>query len=183
METAGGITFYGLQLSVTSLGGDPYLTFVLAALVELPAVIVCYVAIRWCRRRPTLLAVYGGVALSTLALCLLPLEWTLPRQLCGIGGKMLASVSLTLVWIFAAEVFPTLYRTLGVSACFIGTRVGASTAPLLLELRTYLSDSVPMGTFVGFAGLASMLMLLLPETFRVVLPDTIRESKELGNSR
>lgn len=182
-STAGGLTFYGLQLSVTSLGGDPYLTFVLAALVELPAVIVCYAAIRWCRRRPTLLAVYGGVALSTLTVCLLPLEWTLPRQLCGIGGKMLASVSLTLVWIFAAEVFPTLYRTLGVGACFIGTRVGSSTVPLLLELRTYLSDSVPMGTLVGFAALASVLMLLLPETFRVILPDTIRESKELGNSR
>ncbi|XP_037581795.1 organic cation transporter protein-like isoform X2 [Dermacentor silvarum] len=182
-STAGGITFYGLQLSVTSLGGDPYLTFVLAALVELPAVLVCYMAIRWCRRRPTMLAVYGGVTLSTLAVCLLPLEWALPRQVCGIAGKMLASVSLTLVWIFAAEVFPTLYRTLGVSACFVGTRVGSSTAPLLLELRTYLSDSVPMGILVGFAALASILMLLLPETFRVTLPDTIRESKELGNSR
>lgn len=58
---------------------------------------------------------------------------------------MLASVALTLVWIFAAEVFPTLYRTLGVSACFIGTRVGASTAPLLLELvmKQFCSNNLP----------------------------------------
>ncbi|XP_049523796.1 solute carrier family 22 member 15-like [Dermacentor silvarum] len=103
--------------------------------------------------------------------------------MCAIGGKMLASASLTLVWIFAAEVFPTLYRTVGVSTCLVGTRVGSSTAPFLLELRTYLSDSIPMITLAAAAVFASSLMLLLPETLRVTLPDTIRESKQLGNSR
>ncbi|KAL1473867.1 hypothetical protein MTO96_038408 [Rhipicephalus appendiculatus] len=182
-SATGGITFYGLQLSVTSLGGDPYLTFVLAALVEIPAVLVCYAAVRWFPRRPTMLAVYAGTALCTIAVCLLSLDWVVLRQVCGIAGKMLASVSLALLWIFAAEIFPTVFRTFGVSACLVGTRIGASTAPLLLELRTYVSNSVPMGILVGFATLASVLMLLLPETFRVALPDTILESVRLGNSK
>ncbi|XP_075728266.1 organic cation transporter protein isoform X2 [Rhipicephalus microplus] len=182
-SVTGGITFYGLQLSVTSLGGDPYLTFVLAALVEIPAVLVCYTAVRWFPRRPTMLAVYAGTALCTFAVCLLSLDWVVLRQICGIAGKMLASVSLALLWIFAAEIFPTVFRTFGVSACLVGTRIGSSTAPLLLELRTYASYSLPMAILVGFATLASMLMLLLPETFRVALPDTIHESVHLGNSK
>ncbi|KAH7950039.1 hypothetical protein HPB49_018933 [Dermacentor silvarum] len=180
---ASGMIFYGLQLSVTNLGGDPYLTFVLAAVAEFPVCVICYVAIRWCRRRWTMLAVYGIAGVCAIGVAVLPPAWVVPRQMCAIGGKMLASASLTLVWIFAAEVFPTLYRTVGVSACLVGTRVGSSTAPFLLELRTYLSDSIPMITLATAAVLASSLMLLLPETLRVTLPDTIRESKQLGNSR
>ncbi|XP_050032758.1 organic cation transporter protein-like [Dermacentor andersoni] len=182
-SAASGMIFYGLQLSVTNLGGDPYLTFVLAAVAELPVVVICYAAIRWCRRRWTMLAVYGIAGACAISVAVLPPEWVVPRQMCAIGGKMLASASLTLVWIFAAEVFPTLYRTVGVSACLVGTRVGSSTAPFLLELRTYLTDSIPMATLAAISVLASSLMLLLPETLRVALPDTIRESKQLGNSR
>ncbi|KAK8759669.1 hypothetical protein V5799_002701 [Amblyomma americanum] len=53
----------------------------------------------------------------------------------------------------------------------------------LVQERTYLTDSVPMGVLAGIACLASLLMFVLPETFRVTLPDTIRESKQLGKSR
>nr|XP_037286204.1 organic cation transporter protein-like [Rhipicephalus microplus] len=182
-SAASGMIFYGLQLSVTNLGGDPYLTFVIAAVAELPVAVICYAAIRWCRRRWTILAVYGVTGVCAFAVAVLPPVWVVPRQMFAIVGKMLASASLTLIWIYAAEVFPTLYRTVGVSACLIGTRVGSSTAPFLLELRNYLSDSVPMGTLAAVSALSSALMLLLPETLRVTLPDTIRESKQLGNSR
>ncbi|KAL1474744.1 hypothetical protein MTO96_037761 [Rhipicephalus appendiculatus] len=182
-SAASGMIFYGLQLSVTNLGGDPYLTFVIAAAAEFPVAVICYVAIRWCRRRWITLAAYGVTGACAFAVAVLPPVWVAPRQLFAIVGKMLASASLTLIWIYAAEVFPTLYRTVGVSACLIGTRVGSSTAPFLLELRTYLTDSVPMGTLAGVSAISSALMLLLPETLRVTLPDTIRESKQLGDSR
>uniref|UniRef100_A0A1E1X5V1 Putative organic cation/carnitine transporter n=1 Tax=Amblyomma aureolatum TaxID=187763 RepID=A0A1E1X5V1_9ACAR len=181
-SAASGMIFYGLQLSVTNLGGDPYLTFVIAAAAEFPVAIICYTAIRWCRRKPTMVSVYATTAACALGVSLLAPELVAPRQVFAIVGKMLASASLTLIWIYAAEVFPTLYRTVGVSACLIGTRIGSSTAPFLLELRTYLTDSVPMGVLTGIACLACLLMFVLPETLRVTLPDTIRESKQLGKS-
>lgn len=182
-SAASGFLFYGLQLSVTNLGGDPYLTFVIAAVAELPVAAFCYVAVRWCRRRSTMLAVFCVTGACAFAVAVLPPAWVAPRQVCAIGGKMLSSAALTIGWIYAAEVFPTLYRTVGISACLIGTRVGSSMAPFLLELRTYLTDAVPMGTLAGVAALGSALMLLLPETLRVSLPDTIRESKQLGDSK
>lgn len=181
-SAASGMVFYGYQLSVTNLGGDPYLTFVIAAVAELPVAIICYTAIRWCRRKPTMGSVYAITAACALGVSLLAPELVAPRQVFAIVGKMLASGSLTLIWIFAAEVFPTLYRTVGVSACLIGTRIGSSTAPFLLELRTYHTDSLPMGVLTGIACLASLLMFVLPETFRVTLPDTIHESKQLGKT-
>ncbi|KAK8759668.1 hypothetical protein V5799_002700 [Amblyomma americanum] len=182
-SAAGGMIFYGLQLSVTNLGGDPYLTFVIAAAAEFPVAVICYAAVRWCRRRPIVVLVYAVTGACALGVSLLPPAWVVPRQACAITGKMLGSVSLSMGWIFAAEVFPTLYRSVGVSACFVGTRVGSSVVPFLLEMKAYLSDSVTMGTLAGIALLAAGLVLLLPETYRVTLPDTIRESKQLGNSR
>ncbi|XP_040063335.1 organic cation transporter protein [Ixodes scapularis] len=181
-----GAVFYGLQFSVTSLGGDPYINFVLAAAAELPVCLLCYSSVRWCRRRRTMLAMFGVAGLCSVAVGLLifagsTVAWL--RQCLGIVGKLVASASLTVIWMFAAEVFPTVLRTVGVGACLVGTRVGAALAPFIVELKSYTSEVVPPIILGGLFFLSAILILLLPETFRVALPDTLHETEGLTKSR
>ncbi|CAN8002628.1 unnamed protein product [Ixodes hexagonus] len=181
-----GAVFYGLQFSVTSLGGDPYVNFLLAAVAELPVCLLCYGTVRWCRRRHTMLAIFGigGVCSATVGLLVFAgpeVAWL--RQCLGIGGKLLASTALTVTWMFAAEVFPTVLRTVGVGACLIGTRVGGALAPFIIELRLYTNEAVPLVILGGLFFLSAILVLLLPETFRVALPDTIHETEGLTRSK
>ncbi|KAG0412622.1 hypothetical protein HPB47_010214 [Ixodes persulcatus] len=169
-----GAVFYGLQFSVTSLGGNPYINFLLAAAAEFPVCLLCYCTVRWCRRRLTMLVIFavGGacsVAIGLLVFAGPQLAWL--RQCLGIGGKVLASAALTVVWMFAAEVFPTVLRTVGVGACLVGTR------------RNYTNEAVPLIILGGFFFLSAILVLLLPETFRVALPDTLHETEGLTKYR
>ncbi|CAN8007721.1 unnamed protein product [Ixodes pacificus] len=186
ISTACGAVFYGLQFSVTSLGGDPYLNFLLAAAAEFPVCLLCYCTVRWCRRRQTMLVTFalGGACSIAVGLLIFAGSNTVwLRQCLGIGGKLLASASLSLIWMFAAEVFPTVVRTVGVSACLMGTSVGSALVPFVIELRNYTNEAVPLSILGGLFLLSAVLVLLLPETFRVALPDTIRETVELTRSR
>lgn len=178
-----GAVYYGIQLSMTNLGGDPYVGFLLSAVGEVSAVVLCYSTVRWFRRRRAVPALYAGAALCSLGLGLIPRSLTWLRQADGFVGKILSGAVFTVTWLYAAEVFPTVMRTVGVGACLMGIRVGSALVPFLLETRRYAHESVPMTVLAAMYALAAALVLLLPETFHVALPDTLRETLDLKKSK
>ncbi|KAH6942817.1 hypothetical protein HPB50_010764 [Hyalomma asiaticum] len=139
-----GAVYYGILLSMTSLGGDPYVGFLLSGLGEVVAVLLCYGTVRWFRRRRAVPATYAGVALCSLGLGLIPRSMTWLRQVDGLVGKTLSGSAFTVTWLYAAEVFPTVLRTVGVGACLMSIRVGSAIAPFLLDMGRYTHESVPM---------------------------------------
>mgnify|MGYP002716911951 CR=1 FL=1 len=52
----------------------------------------------------------------------------------AILGKMSISGSFSLVYVYAAEMFPTILRITGLGMCSFCARFGAMTAPYLLQL-------------------------------------------------
>ena len=58
------LVYYGLSLSTSDLGSDPYVAFFLSGLVEVPAYIWVTFGIEWLGRKPNLAAllIIGGVA-------------------------------------------------------------------------------------------------------------------------
>uniref|UniRef100_A0A023GNC3 Putative synaptic vesicle transporter svop n=1 Tax=Amblyomma triste TaxID=251400 RepID=A0A023GNC3_AMBTT len=178
-----GAVFYGIQLSLTSIGGDPYVSFLLGGLGDLLGVLVCYCTVRWFRRRRATPVVYGGTAICCLGLAFIPRSLVWLRRADGIVGQAVSTTAFTLSWIYAAEVFPTVLRTMGVGVCLMAIRVGSALVPFLLETKRYTHESVPMVALATIYTLAALLVLLLPETFRVALPDTLRETMELSKSK
>ncbi|KAL1443528.1 hypothetical protein MTO96_007436 [Rhipicephalus appendiculatus] len=166
-----GAAFYGIQLSMTSLGGDPYVGFLLSGVGECAAVVLCYSTVRWFPRRMAVPAMYAGVALCSLGLGFIPRSLTWLRQVDGLVGKTLSGSAFTVTWLYAAEVFPTVLRTVGVGACLMSIR------------RRYTHESVPMAVLAAMYALAAVLVLLLPETFQVALPDTLRETLDLKKAK
>ncbi|KAL3238859.1 hypothetical protein MRX96_021883 [Rhipicephalus microplus] len=149
-----GAAFYGIQLSMTRLGGNPYVGFLLRMAVP---------------------AMYAGVALCTLGLGFIPRSLTWLRQVDGLVGKTLSGAAFTATWLYAAEVFPTVLRTVGVGACLMSIRVGSALVPLLLETRRYTNESVPMVALAAMYALAALLVLLLPETVELITAPTTPE--------
>ncbi|PIK54706.1 putative organic cation transporter protein-like [Apostichopus japonicus] len=174
------MVYYGLSLSTSDLGGNIYISFFISGAVEVPAYLLCIPAIesplgrRYSTSAFQLLA--GVACLITIVIPIGPWKTTV-----AMIGKFGVSASFALVYIYAAEVFPTPLRSVGVGICSTSSRIGGILSPLILLLDE-VWEPLPLIIFGLSAILGGSLVLLLPETRGKDLPETIEEG-ELFNSR
>ncbi|XP_071956471.1 organic cation transporter protein-like [Antedon mediterranea] len=172
--------YYGLSLSTSTLGVNDYIAFWISGIVEIPACLLCMFVVDKFGRRWSLCytMLIGGVA------CILTI-WT-PTGLWKITTAMIGKFSVTfafaLIYLFAAEIFPTPVRVIGVGASSISAIVGGIIAPLLLELSV-LWEPLHLLCFGSLSITAGIFTLILPETNGKQLPETLEEGENFGNSK
>nr|XP_055029183.1 solute carrier family 22 member 7-like [Misgurnus anguillicaudatus] len=161
-------TYYGISLNITGFGLGPFLTHFIYAAIEFPAKILTYFCLDKVGRR---LCQAGSLILT--GLCILiniitPAEYWVFRTVIAVLGKGLSEVSFTTVFLYTAELYPTVLRQNGLGYTSFLARLGASVAPLIMLL-----DNIPEMIFCSFAIFAGVIALLLPETTNKRLPETI----------
>ncbi|XP_060697833.1 solute carrier family 22 member 15 [Hemiscyllium ocellatum] len=177
------LVYYGLTLNAGDLKGNRYLNIALYGLVEVPAFPLClyFIDKSWSGRRKTMTAflLFAGLAcISTMFL---------PRHLAGFDmgfllnvtslalcGKLAVSAAFNIVYVFTAELYPTVIRNAGLGICSMSCRVGGILAPFVPALKS-LNPSMPFIVF-GIAGMsAGFLGLLLPETLNKPIAESIED--------
>ena len=91
---------------------------------------------RWGRRRTLgILMIFGGVSCLTVKLT--------PFILFPLLGKMAASATFTIIYVQAAELFPTVLRNSGIGLCSCFARIGGIVAPIIsLTVKNYLTKLI-----------------------------------------
>ncbi|CAB1320699.1 unnamed protein product [Coregonus sp. 'balchen'] len=160
---------------VAKLGSDLYLTQFIFGLVEIPARSLVLLFLPWSRR----LSQSGFLALGGVA-CLLTLTVPTdhPNLLTGLAmvGKFGITASFAVIYVYTAEIFPTVLRQTGIGVSSMFARVGGVLAPLINMLHTR-SPSLPMLIFGSAPLLGAVLALALPETANRPLPDTVEDAE------
>lgn len=178
------VAYYALLLNMTSLKGNRYLTFFISALVDMVAFIAVVFIVRKCQRRIPLLVffVIGGVACIIAGIIPLILE---DKNLRGeivtafaIIGKFGASGVFSLTFLYTSELYPTVIRNIGMGSCAFWARLGGVVAPQILALGDLSHKSISVIIIGVITLVASILLLLLPETMATKLPDTIEEVED-----
>merc|ERR1719348_968698 len=78
---------------------------------------------------------------------------------------------LALVYMYTAELYPTLIRSTAVGSCSLMARIGGMLAPqITLYLPNVTNDSVPYYLMGSCSLVGGLLALLLPETLGSSLP-------------
>uniref|UniRef100_A0A9J8A1F9 Solute carrier family 22 member 5 n=1 Tax=Cyprinus carpio carpio TaxID=630221 RepID=A0A9J8A1F9_CYPCA len=171
------IGYFGLSLNTTNLSGDPFLNCFLSAVTEMPAYIVSLLLLKSCPRRPVLSAflIIGGGFL--LLLQLIPESQHTLALVLEMAGKFGLTISFTVVYIYTAELYPTVLRNLGMGLCSSAARIGSITAPYIIFLGTFNKylPYILMGSLTIASSIANMF---LPETFRKVLPETLEQMQK-----
>ncbi|XP_053398435.1 organic cation transporter protein-like [Mercenaria mercenaria] len=177
--------YYGLSLNTGNLGGDFYLNFLLQGVSEFPAYVICLLLFDRLGRKKLLIGffflgglsciatlftrIYGGEKLEAATITL------------AMVGKMCVSGTFTVIYVFSAELYPTVVRNSGVgtSSCF--SRFGVISAPYIAGLNTVvngdLGRALPLVIFGSFSVSAGLLSLHLPETAHARLPETIDDAE------
>ncbi|KAE8739717.1 hypothetical protein FOCC_FOCC014811 [Frankliniella occidentalis] len=149
--------YEGLSIYSVHLSGDRYLNFVLVVLVEIPGALLAWRFMNRFGRRITLCVFLIITSLSV-------------------------TVSFTVIYVVAAEMFPTKVRhSLYAFTSTLG-HLGSMLAPQTPLLGRYM-HSLPMIVF-GCATLAnSVLAVCFPETSKTSLPDTVEDAAKLGTEQ
>ncbi|XP_067657418.1 organic cation transporter protein-like [Haliotis asinina] len=182
------IIYYGLSLNVSNLSGDVFLNFTISSAVETAAYVMCIVLLERTGRKKLYCAsmLLGGVAcIATL----FPVIYgdkshTWITVSLAMVGKFGASAAFAVVYVFSAEIFPTVVRQSGIGACSVFEGVGGMVAPYISDLGVIvggnLAEALPLIVFGVITVSAGLLSLLLPETKNKKLPETIEDAILFG---
>lgn len=125
--------FYGLTFQSSSLGSDTYITLAAIAMVDIPANILVTIAMTFYGRKPVLFISSLMAGLSCLATIFVVKSSPLFTAI-AILGKTNIAAAYTLMYVYSAEIFPTVIRSTSVGLCTVFSRVGGIIAPHLIEL-------------------------------------------------
>ncbi|XP_018796953.1 PREDICTED: organic cation transporter protein isoform X1 [Bactrocera latifrons] len=175
------VVFYGLSLNSTNLSGNKYLNFVLVCLIEIPGYTLAWICLRKLGRRCALSGSLFLCAATCIAGGYITKGSTGAIVTLFLIGKLGITSSFAVVYTYTAEMIPTLIRSGGVGVMSTFARFGAMLAPFVPLLGTYY-EALPLLLFGAASFSAGLLGLLLPETFRKKLPDTVAEAKQMNKA-
>ncbi|PIK45133.1 putative organic cation transporter protein, partial [Apostichopus japonicus] len=89
-------------------------------------------------------------------------------------GKFCISASFAIIYIYAAEIFPTVARSAGIGLCSTSGRIGSILGPLILALGEVI-EFLPLLIFGLSAIVGGLLVIFLPETRGAKLPETLAD--------
>ncbi|CAH1251987.1 SLC22A3 [Branchiostoma lanceolatum] len=173
------MVYYGISLNAAAFHGNLYLNFAISGFVEIPAYLISIYILDKFGRRWSLssLMVIGGLACTSAFFVPKHLFW-LTTTLAMIG-KFCITATFAIVYIFTAELYPTVIRQIGLGMGAMMARVGGMVAPFIDLLGVYWTP-MPYVIFGGTSIAAGLLALLLPETKGMDLTATIADGENFG---
>ncbi|XP_023594774.1 solute carrier family 22 member 4 [Trichechus manatus latirostris] len=176
------VGYFALSLNTPNLHGDAYLNCFLSALIEIPAYITAWLLLRSLPRRYIIAGVLfmgGGVL---LLIQVVPEDY----YILSIGLVMLGKFGITsafsMLYVFTAELYPTLVRNMAVGITSMASRVGSIIAPYFVYLGAYnrVLPYIVMGSLTILIGIVT---LFFPESFGTTLPETFEQMQKVKGFR
>ncbi|XP_059568833.1 organic cation/carnitine transporter 2 [Alligator mississippiensis] len=168
------VGYFGLSLDTPNLHGDAYLNCFLSAVTEVPAYVISWLLLRNLPRRYSISAALflGGCVL--LFIQLVPASLQIMSIILVMFGKFGITSAFSMVYVYTAELYPTVVRNMGVGASSMASRLGSILSPYFVYLGAYdrFLPYILMGSLTVLTGI---LTLFLPESYGIPLPDTIEQ--------
>eukprot|EP00058_Branchiostoma_floridae_P000228 XP_002585716.1 hypothetical protein BRAFLDRAFT_257702 [Branchiostoma floridae] len=178
------LVYYGLSLNTSNLGGDDYLNFFIGGVVEIPAYITSIYIVDTLGRPKThagymMIGAVGCIVCPFLTAPFLPERLNPLSVTMAMIGKFGVTAGFNLIYIWTAELYPTMIRNVGVGASSMFARVGGIISPYV-ELSKSVWGPLPYIIFGALSFLAALAALLLPETLGAELPVTLEDGENFG---
>nr|XP_032825749.1 organic cation transporter protein-like isoform X1 [Petromyzon marinus] len=169
------LVYYGLSLGISDLGLDIFLTQFIFGAVEIPARFLLLATLPKSRRMSQVgFLAFGG--LFCILTVTVPSDMSTVRTGLAMLGKFGVTASFVVIFIYTAEIYPTVIRQMGVGMSSMFARFGGVLAPLV-SLAFPPGHAGPMAMFGAMSLLAAALTLALPETANRPLPDSIADTE------
>ncbi|XP_039171037.1 organic cation/carnitine transporter 4 [Eucalyptus grandis] len=165
------VVYYGISLNVVNLQTNLYLSVFLNGVAEMPAFTITALLLDKFGRKPLAIGTqwFSGIFCLMGSLVMIHGEWKVARMVCGILGIFGMAGTYNLLFIYMAELFPTVVRNAALGCGAQAAQMGAILAPLVVVL----GGGFPFAVFAVCAILGGILAFYLPETLNRPLYDTM----------
>ncbi|XP_063773204.1 solute carrier family 22 member 16 isoform X2 [Pseudophryne corroboree] len=174
--------YYVFALNSVNLGGNEYVNLFLSGAVEIPSYIICCLCMDKLGRRNTLVPF---LLLSTVfcgVIMLIPEDYSTIIIVMSMAGKFSIGIAFGLIYLYTAELYPTVVRSLAVGSGSMMCRIGSVVAPFCVYL-TEVWIFMPQLLVGIVAFISGILTLLLPETLGMPLMNTMEEAAEMQKKK
>ncbi|XP_040016117.2 solute carrier family 22 member 2 [Gasterosteus aculeatus] len=169
------VVYQGLIMRLGILEGNVYVDFLISGLVEFPAALLILFTIERVGRRVPFASANIVAGAACFITAFIPDNFVWLKTVVACVGRLGITMAFEMVVFVNTELYPTFVRNLGVSVCSTLCDVGGIIAPFLLYRLAVIWLELPLIIFGSLAFVAGGLVLLLPETRGVPLPDTIND--------
>ncbi|XP_006115079.1 solute carrier family 22 member 3 [Pelodiscus sinensis] len=175
------LVYQGLVMRLGIIEGNLYLDFFISGAVELPAALLILLTIdRIGRRLPFAISnIVAGVA--CLITAVLPADILWLKTSVATLGRLGITMAFEIVYLVNSELYPTTLRNFGVSLCSSLCDLGGIIAPFLLFRLAAIWMELPLIIFSVLAVVCGILVLFLPETKGISLPETVEDVEQLSS--
>ena len=173
--------YYGISLNAGSI--DPsslYWNFFWTGLIEFPSYLFCMFILKYVGRRKILAIMMFGVGCSCLGVLVTDTRALI--LIVSLTGKFCITSSFQLLYVYSAEVYPTMFRQVGLGSCSVAGRFGSILAPFMKEFTSLTSITYTMVIYGILSLICTVISLKLPETKDKEIPDTIEDVKKLSKN-
>ncbi|XP_059739070.1 solute carrier family 22 member 10 isoform X1 [Bos taurus] len=171
---AGTIPFFGIIVNLQHFGSNIFLFQVIFGALTISVRCLALYPLNNVGRRPTQMFFMFLVGLSILINMFVPQDMQILRVILASVGIGCAAASHTCFSVHQSELLPTIVRAKAAGLDLLANRCGAALAPLLMTLVVYL-PTLPWIIYGVCPIIAVPVLLLLPETRNLPLPDTIQD--------
>ncbi|XP_073742904.1 solute carrier family 22 member 14 isoform X3 [Callorhinus ursinus] len=163
-----GYSYFTLSLKLKNLGVDLHFTQVILGIMEVPACLCCIFLLEQMGRKWSLIATLFQGSLMCLLVLILPSELKSMIILMVVLGEFSLAASVSVFFIYTAELLPTVLRATGLGLVSLAWAGGAISSLAVSHQKLTL---LPIFLCCISAALALFLCSLLPETQDRALPD------------
>lgn len=165
------VVYYGLSLNVVNLDTNIYMNVAVNAVAEMPAFLITAVLLDVCGRKPLAIGTlwFSGVFCWAGSLMKGVGIWKVIRMGCGVLGIFGMAGTYNLLYIYTAELFPTVVRNAALGSATQASQMGAILAPFVVVM----GGGLPFAVFAGCGIVGGALAFYLPETLNKPLYDTM----------
>nr|XP_032803461.1 solute carrier family 22 member 3-like isoform X1 [Petromyzon marinus] len=174
------VVYQGLALSTGNLGGNLYVAFLLGGVAEIPGALLVIALVDRIGRLPLMSVGPILSGLFCLASTLVPVEMEWLYVALVMLARLCMTMAYQMVCLLSNELYPTFLRNFAVSICSSLSGIGGIAAPFLLYRLYNIWKHLPLIIFGILAIAEGFLILLLPETKGLPLPETIQDAENIG---